>query len=597
MDLVVSHDFMKKLSARSSFSVLESGMVFFGFRGLLPLDLSGTDFAPSHDVRQVGFNNKHMRCTIGQWLPAEGLVALFPGSTVPDIRGVEKARKKGGIGANMLMLGHYVYDRGVHKPDADSGHRAFRQGMFFPVWRTADDLDYDLMDRLDTNGTLSDNYPWDNLHCAYADNVDLPYYSSSGCQVVAGRPSAPPNSGKPESGPWKRFIENAYGPLAKGQTRFPYMLFSGSEVGKLSISPDGPLDRSVRFGSRGEWVTKVQAALRAQDFPFLGIDEDFGRNTLEALMAFQEKQFGKGQADGVIGPNTASALGLEWPPVVFGKAKQSEQQSLPLPIPDEWEKAAVRITPGFETTGDPYLGVEGNFDGMGISCGALQWNIGQNSLQPMVRAVGEQLVLQTMPTLGGEMWKAGKAKPADGMPIVLGWQINNKLSQIARSELKALMGSATMRAEQHKRIDQVAQTSLQMASQWAKSADRTKASKREFCWFFEIVTQNGSLKGLTHEDVSDFIGNSGQKDALKLICDFLASQSGTSGHVKDANKNAASWRGVSDPLIIELLVATYLRSKTALPQWRHVVINRKGTVAVGKGWVNSSQFDFSDILD
>ena len=53
-------------------------------------------------------------------------------------------------------------------------------------------------------------------------------------------------------------------------------------------------------------------------------------------------------------------------------------------IPADFVKAAVAITPGFEVSGDPYLGVSGDFDRMGISCGALQWNIGSNSLQPMV---------------------------------------------------------------------------------------------------------------------------------------------------------------------------------------------------------------------
>ena len=46
---------------------------------------------------------------------------------------------------------------------------------------------------------------------------------------------------------------------------------------------------------------------------------------------------------------------------------------------------AISVTGTFENSGDPYLGVTGNFDGMGISCGVLQWNIGSNSLQPLVR--------------------------------------------------------------------------------------------------------------------------------------------------------------------------------------------------------------------
>lgn len=606
-DLLVSHNILQKLAARSSYPVPESGIVFFGFRGLLPLDLGGTDFAASHKVRQVGFNHTHMRCTIGQWRPAEGVLALFPGSTVPDIRGVTAARQNGGIGANMLMLGRYAYDRGMHKPNEKSGHRAFRQGMFFPVWRTVDDLDYDYDDRLDTSGIDSLHYPWDNLHCAYGDNVDYPYYSSSGCQVVSGRPSSPPGAGTPESGPWKRFIENAYGPLAKGQTHFPYMLFSGTEVGKLSISPDGPLDRSVRFGSWGKWVVEVQKALKAGVFPMLAIDEDFGRNTLEALMAFQNMKFGKGQADGVVGPNTASALGIDWPPVVFGEAAKEDKSAIKamakavtkianVTVPSDWKSAAVGITPRFENDGDPYLGVSGNFDGQGISCGALQWNIWQRSLQPIIRAVGEPAVLAAMPTLGAQMWQACNVDRDEGMNIVLRWQsAKGVLNAVARNELTALMGLPATRAEQDKRIDEVALTALQRAGHWAAEMGRNKASKREFCWFFDMVTQNGSLEGLTAQDVQAFVAEHGAAGAVAHICAFLAGQTGP-GHFKDARDNASLWSNLSDPLAIELLVTTFLRSRTSNPKWRVVVINRKGTVAVGKGHVNGTAYDFSKLL-
>jgi hypothetical protein len=74
--------------------------------------------------------------------------------------------------------------------------------------------------------------------------------------------------------------------------------------------------------------------------------------------------------------------------------------------PDDWKKSAVAITPGFEVSGDPYQGVSGDFDGMGISCGALQWNIGQGSLQPMVKAVGKQVVTAAMPIYGTQLWTA-----------------------------------------------------------------------------------------------------------------------------------------------------------------------------------------------
>ena len=118
-------------------------------------------------------------------------------------------------------------------------------------------------------------------------------------------------------------------------------------------------------------------------------------------------------------------------------------------------------------------------------------------------------------------------------------------------------------------------------------------SKRSFCWFFDIVTQNGDLKGLTFADVARFLDQNKPDRADDVICDFLDSRTGASGHVQDAKKNAAMWRNKTDDEKLELLVMSYLRSNSANPKWRHVVLNRKGTIAMGRGWVNSGKNDFA----
>jgi hypothetical protein len=46
---------------------------------------------------------------------------------------------------------------------------------------------------------------------------------------------------------------------------------------------------------------------------------------------------------------------------------------------------ALSITGHFEDSDDPFGAVSGNFDGMGISLGVLQWNIGSGSLQPLLK--------------------------------------------------------------------------------------------------------------------------------------------------------------------------------------------------------------------
>ena len=61
----------------------------------------------------------------------------------------------------------------------------------------------------------------------------------------------------------------------------------------------------------------------------------------------------------------------------------------------------------------------------------------------------------------------------------------------------------------------------------------------------------------------------------------------------DAKKNAALWRNSADGEKLEILVMSYLRSLTAAQQWRHVVLNRKGSIAMGAGWVNGTKWSFA----
>lgn len=262
-------------------------------------------------------------------------------------------------------------------------------------------------------------------------------------------------------------------------------------------------------------------------------------------------------------------------------------------IPSDWIKAAVAITPSFETTGDPYMGVTGDFDGMGISCGALQWNIGMGSLQPMVRNVGKPTVTQAMPTIGEELWTACNSPIAAGLKIVRGWQAGKKLKPAAKAELRAVMGTPEMRAQQDIKIRVKAEAAFKMASKWAAQSPGAAPSKRSFCWFFDIVTQNGDLKGLTFADVANFLEQNKPDRSDDFVCDFLASRTGASGHVKDAHKNAQLWRNTADGVKLELLILSYLRAQLAKAEFSHVVLNRKGAIAMGAGHVNGSLRDFS----
>ena len=62
-----------------------------------------------------------------------------------------------------------------------------------------------------------------------------------------------------------------------------------------------------------------------------------------------------------------------------------DPQHLPAISPTSAFDCGVKVTAAFETSGDPYLQVTGNFDGAGLSFGPIQCNLGTGTLQDLFR--------------------------------------------------------------------------------------------------------------------------------------------------------------------------------------------------------------------
>jgi len=305
MSYKLTHTHLERLCAINSFIIPNNEMLFFGLRGTLPEDGFDHALRPQQEMLDyVSPNYTTPRCTIGQWMPSQGKLAVFPASTVPSQRYVAIARSNNGVGTNEMMTGFYTdYRKGAHKATSRSGHAAFRQNSDRPHRRTADDLDFDADDRVEIGN------PNDNLHAAYCATISSGY-SSAGCQVVVGMPQR--NDGASvESGPWKAFRRAAY---AQTQTAFPYILIEGWEAQRVVSLGTKKTSALLRFGSNSPLVTDVQTKLQLEGFYEGRLDTDFGGRTLKAVLRFQEKAFGPGGDDGIVGPATAEALGLTtWP--------------------------------------------------------------------------------------------------------------------------------------------------------------------------------------------------------------------------------------------------------------------------------------------
>lgn len=278
-------------------------MVFFGLRGCLPVNEEDHEFRTEHLVELAEPDYIHPRCTLGQWY--QGKMALFQGSTVPHRKYIEKAIARNGLGTNQMMLGYYKdYRKGIHKQGGPTAHEAFVQTQGRPVRRTSDDFDYDEDDRVEFSN------PYDNLHAAWCMSINDSNFGSAGCQVVVGYPQCPKRGQSGEAGPWKFFRQNAY---KLAQQIFPYALLPGRDALRATQAGPGTLTARLRYGSQGPVVVQLQEALVKAGFNVGEIDGDFGKQTTEAVLAYQTAKFGPHSDDGVVGPMTAEALGLTLP--------------------------------------------------------------------------------------------------------------------------------------------------------------------------------------------------------------------------------------------------------------------------------------------
>src|SRR5713226_9197492 len=128
------------------------------------------------------------------------------------------------------------------------------------------------------------------------------------------------------------------------------------------------------LGSRGPEVLQIQRRLGELQCYSGPLDGIFGGGTESAVRTYQRTQ--GLTPDRRVGSQTWSALfnGAEIPP--------------PAVTTQTLDHQCLALTGAFETNHPPpdcFAGLSGDFDGQGISFGVLQWNLGQGSLQPLLR--------------------------------------------------------------------------------------------------------------------------------------------------------------------------------------------------------------------
>lgn len=307
-----------------------------------------------------------------------------------------------------------------------------------------------------------------------------------------------------------------------------------------------------RRGAKGAEVKRIQAGLQARGLYLGPIDGSFGGGTETAVRAFQRAE--GLNVDGVVG-------GATW-----GRLFPAEEIAAPAIAARQLDYRTLALTGAFETDApvpECFAGLSGDFDGQGISFGALQWNLGQKSLQPLLRRVDER-----HPGLLDEIFAPGaaelRAMLAAPLEEQLAWARSIQdfrrfvVIEPWRGFLKTLGRREEFQAIQREAAQDIYRDALAGCRSYGVRSERAVAL------LFDVRVQNGSISALTRAQIEqDFagLGPSDGPDALEVA---------------------------------RLQIIANRRAEAANPAWVEDVRVRKLTIANGVGTVHGRHFDLAE---
>ncbi len=226
------------------------------------------------------------------------------------------------------------------------------------------------------------------------------------------------------------------------------------------------------------------------------------------------------------------------------------------------QKKVLSMTGCFETSKMPpgcFSKVTGNFDGQGISFGALQFNLGQNTLQPILKRM-----LDEFPLLMEEIFRQHVAVLANvldkSIPDQIAWA--NSISTPKKTGLVEPWNTmfeklGKTEACQEYQV-QAAKSRFSTAYKYIKTYDCF--SERAVALMFDIVVQNGSISPGVRAAI------------LKAFKEI----------------DAASPNEIE---VAKMVIIATKRAEAANPRWVNDVKARKLCIARGHGVVHGVYYD------
>jgi hypothetical protein len=308
---------------------------------------------------------------------------------------------------------------------------------------------------------------------------------------------------------------------------------------------------TYRRGSKGAEVQRLQARLTALGHYHGVLDGDFGGGTESAVRAFQRAAGLR--VDGLVGVATWGRL--------FDGASIPSPEILARPLAFR----TLALTGTFETGAsvpECFACIAGDFDEQGLSLGALQWNLGQGTLQPLLQEMDRRhraVVRDIFDDHHGVLVSMLASSRAEQLAWARSIQDpRHRLIEPWQGLFKTLGRTPEFHAIQDEAAGQLRQDAGALFTLYELTTERA------FALMFDIRVQNGGISALVRAQIQREIAALPRGDDL------------------DAHE------------IARLRIIANRRAEAANPRWVEDVRARKLTIANGEGTVHGRHYQLEE---
>lgn len=296
-------------------------------------------------------------------------------------------------------------------------------------------------------------------------------------------------------------------------------------------------------------MERIQSRLKELGHYRGPIDGIFGGGTESAVKAFQRAE--ELQADGIVGTKTWKHL--------FDEEEIPAPEILKKPL--VWR--CLALTGTFETGTPPpacFSGLSGDFDGQGISLGCLQWNFGQESLQPLLSKMFEQheeVMVDVFSEHQEELHDVLNKPWNKQMNWTRSIQNRNRsvLDEPWRGMFKSLGRIEAFQKLQVETARGLFEQAVELAEEYGLHSERAIAL------MFDIKVQNGSISDHTESQI---------RGDIKLLPEWEKGE------------------------VARMCIVANRRAEASKPLWVEDVRIRKLTIATGRGSVHGMHYVLDD---